>query len=182
MRDALIILGIFVAALIIGVVLYSNNIGDSRNIEEVQVPVAEVPTEQPASVSTGPVAFSVLGQGTRAAGVSERKNIAVRSDAAFADLWNKVHGQDGEVLPSVDFDQYQVIGVFAGVKQSGGYAISVVRVVDTASTRTVTIAVTSPGEGCTVTQALTNPYQLIRLPASNLTLKREYIEEIRPCQ
>jgi len=179
MRDTLIILGICIAAFVVGGYLYINNVGPTATAIPELGATAETP--EPVIESVGPVTFSVLSQGTRASGISDRKNFAVRSELAFEDLWQKVHGEDGEALPKVAFDQYQVIGVFAGIKSSGGYAISVISVQDSATERMVTIAITSPGEGCSVTQALTNPYQLIKLPASNLPLTREYVEEIRPC-
>lgn len=180
MKDTLVIFGICVAAVIIGMVLFFTGFGQSNEIPDLNTTTTTVPVpETPSTV--GPVPFTVLGQGLRASGETERKNYAVRDESTFDELWLKVHGDDGEVQPTVDFDEYQVIGVFAGIKQTGGYAVSVVSVTDTETERKVVIAITEPGPTCTVSQALTNPYQLIRLPASDLPLTREYVDDIRLC-
>lgn len=182
MKDVIVLFGICVVALTLGTVLYFNGVGGSSDIPDIAPSQQQVVSERPqVPAVTGPVVFSVIGQGVRAAGETERKNYAVRDQNAFAELWAKAHGNDGAVMPTINFDEYQVIGVFAGVRPSGGYAISVVRVVDTLTERLVTIAITAPGANCATTQALTNPYQMVRLPASDLPLKREYVEEIRPC-
>ena len=89
---------------------------------------------------------------------------------------------DTSTLPRVDFTQNYVIAVFAGEKASGGHDIEVADIEDTESKRKVSIALTRPGAGCIATQALTRPFQIVVVPASDLELAREEAEIEVACQ
>lgn len=142
---------------------------------------------QPAGINTAPaqtrvVTFRVLDTGTHAAGVSVQTNYAASSEEDFAKLWKMSHGTDGKTLPEIDFSKEYVMGVFAGQKPSGGYSVAVASVTDAGNTRTVAITLTSPGEGCMVTESLTNPYQIIAVPLSDASLAHTDTEVSTPCK
>jgi hypothetical protein len=174
MRDAIIILVMCVAAIGIGAWLYMYAPQTS------QAPATEPVVTEPA----GPVdvAFTAIDSGTHAAGVSARKNYAVYTEEDFTDLWKKAHGEDGKKMPAIDFENYYVIGVFAGQQPTGGYSIAVDKVTDEADTRTVSITIEKPGDTCVVTQALTNPFQLIRVPMSDLKLAKADTVKVNICE
>ncbi len=52
----------------------------------------------------------------------------------------------------------------SGTKNSGGYNLSVDSIVDAGRYMVVTTILESPGKGCIVTMALTNPYIVIEIP------------------
>lgn len=110
------------------------------------------------------VSFKVLDSGMTAFEEPKRKNYAIYTVAAFSDFWKETH--DDEPMPLVDFSKYYVIAVFAGTVPSEGYAIAVSRIRDDGDTRTVTVAITEPGELCPVVQEPTNPYQFVQVPFS----------------
>lgn len=173
MRDVLIIATMCVAALAIGAWLYFYGPTEFRNVPP---PQGEQHAANASSDSNDAVdvPFSVIESGNNAANVSTRKNYAARDTDAFAKLWTLTYGKNAPPLPSIDFDTEYVIGVFAGEQSTGGYAIAVSSVTDhgTAS-RTVSVTVTKPGTDCVNTQALTSPYQIIRVPVSIASLTRE---------
>jgi hypothetical protein len=67
----------------------------------------------------------------------------------------------------LDFDEEWLAVYAAGVKNTGGYAAEIrrLRLSDTGKSVKVTAALTSPGAGCFVTQALTKPFAVVRFPA-----------------
>lgn len=178
MRHMLIVLGISLAAIVVGAGLYFYGPSELR-----ETPVLNGTEASALSADQAvPVSFAVLAEGTNASSVSERKNFAVYTEEDFARLWAMAYGTDGGTMPSIDFDTQYVIGVFAGEKSSGGHTIEVASVTDASSIRTVSMALTRPGEGCMVSQALTSPFQLISVPVSDRELARTETEVVTVCQ
>ncbi len=182
MRDILIILGMIVAAIAIGAGLYFYV--PSEVLAPAPSPAA---TTAPVSASNTPavaktVKFSELDSGTHAAGVSVRKNYAAYTEEDFAKIWKMAHGTDGKAQPKVDFSKEYVIGVFAGQKATGGNSIAVASVTDAGNARTVAVTITKPGAGCMVTESLTNPYQIIVVPVTGLSLAHTDTEVAKACK
>lgn len=138
-------------------------------------------TNLPEESIPGSVAFTVIAEGTYAEDIADRKNFAVTSDTEFARLWRMAYGDTAPPRPSVDFDAYQVIGVFMGEQGTGGHAIRVARIVDDKNTRMIFVTLQQPAESCMTTQALTRPFQFVRVPLSALTLARTDLEAITTC-
>ena len=174
----LIVLGICLAAIVVGAGLYFYGPSELRETPALNGTEASVLGADQAA----PISFTVLAEGTNASGVSERKNYAVYTEEDFARLWTMAYGTDTSAMPSIDFDSQYVIGVFAGEKSSGGYTIEVASITDASSIRTVSIALTRPGEDCTVSQALTSPFQLVSVPVSDRELARTEVEVEASCQ
>ena len=61
----------------------------------------------------------------------------------------------------VDFDSEVVIFFSAGVKPTGGYTASIVKVVQLGRTLAIATQLEIPGAGCATTDALTTPYALV---------------------
>lgn len=178
MRHILIVLGMCVAAIAIGTALY---VFGPEELNEA----AALDASGAAVVTSGPledISFAVLAEGQNAARVTERKNYAVYDEAEFARLWQMAYGDDAPPMPEVDFARQYVIGVFAGVKPSGGYDIAVTQVADSSTERTVSITLTSPGEGCITSQAFTSPFELVLVPAATLELVREETDRVAACR
>lgn len=174
----LIVLGICLAAILVGAGLYFYGPSELREAQVLEGTEASALGADQAV----PVSFTVLAEGTNASGVSERKNYAVYTEEDFARLWAMAYGTDGQAMPSIDFDSQYVIGVFAGQKPTGGHTIEVASITDASSIRTVSMALTRPGEGCMTLQALTSPFQLIAVPVSDRELARTETEVEASCQ
>ena len=180
MRDILIIFGMCVIAIAIGAWLFLHD--PARQLQ--LMPINSVPTTKPSAMEEPkevPINFTVLDAGTQATGITTAKNYAASDSEDFAKIWKMAHA-DGTPLPKVDFTKDYVIGVFAGQKPTGGYALSVSKVIDSKDTRTVAITLQAPGEGCIVNQPLTSPYQIIVLPQSELALKSVTVQETKGCK
>lgn len=137
-----------------------------------QLPEVGVPGEAP---------FTIIAEGTYAADVAERKNFAVSGPADFERLWRMAYGDTAPPRPMIDFERFQVVGVFMGEQSTGGHTIRVERLIDDNDTRMVFVSLEEPGEGCVVTQALTRPFQIVQVPWSGLYLSRTDLTAIRAC-
>ncbi|HWH16709.1 MAG TPA: protease complex subunit PrcB family protein [Candidatus Paceibacterota bacterium] len=178
MRHILIVLFMCVAAIAIGTALY---VFGPEELNEA----AALDASGAAAVTSGPledISFAVLAEGQNAARVTERKNYAVYDEAEYARLWQMAYGDDAPPMPEVDFAREYVIGVFAGVKPSGGYDITVTQVADSSTERTVAITLVSPGEGCMTTQAFTSPFELVRVPNADLEIVKEETQTATACR
>jgi hypothetical protein len=99
-------------------------------------------------------------------GVTERLAKAITTQAEWSDLWKRHKSTvvPAPELPSVDFSKNTVLAVFAGQKNSGGYSITVTGVIPAGSDKVrVVVDENSPPEGAMTTQALTQPFDIIRI-------------------
>lgn len=178
MRNTLLVLALCLIAIAVGLFLFFYNPKDLTG-EQGGDQSAQVAT---ASLTATPVNFTVLAEGGTALDAGERKNVAARDQKSFDRVWKMVHGEQEIASPSIDFTKEYVVGVFAGEKSSGGHAIAVTGIQDLGDTRTLSVTLTAPGEGCMNTQALTAPYQLIRVPLSTNYLKAIDTVVTTPCE
>lgn len=158
MRDALIIALACIIAIAVGAWLFFDGSGQRARMQEVQV----------------------LAQGSQAAGITERKNYRIRSTEELKELWSMTYGAAAPAIPAVDFEYSEVLAVFDGTHTSGGYAVAVAQVEDSALTRTVHIVRTAPTPECVTASTVTNPFVLVRVPATDLSITRVE-EEVRSC-
>ncbi len=180
MRDLLIIAGMCIAAIAVGAWLYlygpTEFMGEAV---ETSAPVVQEASAEAQAPKATDVPFTVIGHGSKAAGVHERKNYAVYTKEEYARIW-KLTGS-AEKMPTIDFTKAYVVVVFAGSRTTGGYAISVDKVLDTGDARSVHVLIEKPGVGCITTQSLTSPYQIIRVPFSGASLSHTDTEQDVPC-
>ena len=73
--------------------------------------------------------------------------------------------------PNVDFEQYQVVAVMMGERNTGGYAISIAGVFESSDRTIVRVLETSPGRDCAVIQAITSPVTAATIPRSTLPIE-----------
>lgn len=113
-----------------------------------------------------PLKVRVLDSGSRS-GITTSEERVVQGPDEWQRLW-QAH-QAGAVpqrpLPSVDFSRELCISIFAGQRPTGGFAVMVEQVTESASGTEVFYRVTSPPPGAIVSQALTSPFQIIAIPS-----------------
>lgn len=132
------------------------------------------------STTNTSVPISVIARGTHAQ-IQIRKNYVIRNEKEWQQFRKSFTSTDAPSLPTVDFSKKQVLIVFSGTKPTGGYSIKVSKVTDTNKQRVVTIAFSTPGSNCTVTQTQTSPYEIVTVPSISLPLTHVNITKIHPC-
>jgi hypothetical protein len=95
--------------------------------------------------------------------------LTVRNEADWLKLWSELNASANPTatLPSIDFEKEMVVGAFLGMKSTGGYSVSITKVLETEKCLEVYVSLHKPSPGAMVTQALTQPYHIVKLPATS---------------
>jgi len=98
---------------------------------------------------------------------------------AFWDRYCMVITGEGTKLapPKVDFSTRMLVGVFSGEKPTGGYSISIQRVLDGPKRLVVEYLEESPPPDAMVTMALTYPCQIIAVPRSDKSVEFKAVKK-----
>jgi hypothetical protein len=131
-----------------------------------------------AYASGGDLELRRIGQRTRT-GDGESRRLIIRDANAWAGFWSELGVGD---RPAVDFTRDVVVAVAAGQRPTGGYEIAVDRVRQVNGELTVEVVETTPGPNCTTTTSLTQPVDVIVVPASTAR-SWSFVErrEVRGC-
>jgi hypothetical protein len=120
-----------------------------------------------------------IGQWTHT-GINERRRLVIRDVNGWAAFWSELGVGD---RPAVDFTRDLVVAVAAGQQSTGGYEIAVNQVTQNNGELTIEVVQTSPGPNCMTTSALTQPVDVVVMPAVN-ALGWSFVErkEVRACR
>lgn len=99
----------------------------------------------------------------------QKKNYVIRSQVEWQKLWQQMqvasflprNARTDSLLNKIDFNKHMLLAVFQGQKPSGGYSITVDKLVRSNNRLEVFIEEKSPGADCFTTQMLTHPYHVI---------------------
>lgn len=84
----------------------------------------------------------------------------IKDNESLITLYQSVND---EQIPRIDFTKEKIIALFSGQKNSGGYAIKVVDVIEKGGKIYVTVQETAPKSGENATMAMTNPYTIVKI-------------------
>jgi hypothetical protein len=133
-------------------------------------PVAPTqPAAQPAAGyapydSTSSIAIRRIGQWSTS-GITAPARVVIRDDTSYARFWSSLGGAGAR--PSVDFTRDIVIAAAAGQQNTGGRSISINRVTRVGPGLAIEVTETVPPPGCQVTQALTQPVDMVVVAAAD---------------
>jgi len=127
----------------------------------------------PAADSAEPALFFTLARGDTAIAEIKKPTLFLATDAKtvarFA-AWIKYNASAAKVA-EVDFATYLVVAVFADVRPSSGYGITIERVERSDRGMTVTVALSGPPPGRAVATVISFPYHVIAVPYKDVTKK-----------
>lgn len=100
-------------------------------------------------------------------GLRDSLHLVVRDSATWHALWRRLNSPfiPPPKLPAVDFSHDMVVVDALGTRSSGGYDVVIEGATADSTGIDVSVRRTSPGNGCPLTAALTQPVDLARLPA-----------------
>ncbi len=174
MRDLLLILGISVAAIALGVILFLFGPKSLQSDINNALLTGEIGT-------TGSTSFVVLQQGPDAISVVERTNYRITSLADLRALWPIIYGdRDAPPIPNVDFNKYEVLAIFDGSHSQGGYGVSITQILDKNPVRTITINHQMPNPSCPVTGP-SSPFVLVQVSKSVFSLAHQDVTSVSTC-
>ncbi len=116
------------------------------------------------------VFFDVLGSGSQALAGSGSTYTLISDNAGLREAWNNAHGSllTPPPVPQVDFNRETVLALFMGSQPTGGYGISLQRMSEENGEIFADVRMTRPGPGDITTQALTSPWQMVRILRGNV--------------
>ncbi len=97
-------------------------------------------------------------------GHNSSQNYVITETSQWSNLWDIVHSTmtPKPDLPNVNFNNEMVIAVFQGSRLTGGYNIEITKIIEEENFVEVYVKETSPSPGDIVTQALTQPYHIVK--------------------
>lgn len=128
---------------------------------------AGVPTDAAAFRPTPrDVPFEVVAQGSQAVGVDGPSYRLLRTRDELVQAWNQGYGAALGVppVPSADLARETLVAIFLGPKPTGGYGLEVRAASLEGGDLYVDVRELAPAPGAMVTQALTSPWLLLRIP------------------
>jgi hypothetical protein len=134
---------------------------DSAPVRETAHDSSGVQGYAPYGNAGGDLELRRIGQWTNT-GISESRRLVIRDANTWARFWSELGV--GE-RPEIDFSRNLVVAVAAGQRSSGGYEIAVRRVSQANGDLTIEVEETTPGPNCMTTSALTQPVDVVALPA-----------------
>jgi hypothetical protein len=99
-------------------------------------------------------------------GIKGARQLVIRDPATWSQFWSEL---GAGVQPKVDFGRDLVIAVASGERSSGGHDIEVQRVTRSGGELRIEVLRTSPGANCVTTAALTQPVDVVLVPAAGVT-------------
>lgn len=110
---------------------------------------------------------------TQTSAIADRRRLVIRTQAAWESFWNELTGNllPQPEAPVIDFDQRMLVVATMGVRNTGGYSISVAGIFDSDGRIIVRVLESSPGPTCITTQALTAPATAVSLARSNTAVE-----------
>jgi hypothetical protein len=155
-------------------IVLSGRITDWRD-----VPDAFRPAGLPIGRFTEPTTFSY----GFSSGIDEERRLDIRTPEAWLAQWRRLTARHGPPAPppSVDFSRHMVLLAAMGQRPTGGYQVVIDRVLEHADALEVHVRHISPGPRCGTTAALTQPADVVMIPASPKPVRWVVEEVVSDC-
>jgi hypothetical protein len=113
-------------------------------------------------------------------GVDARRNYTICDNQSWQNLWNDIYSTHYPVpeLPEVNFSIDLIFVVFQGVRSTGGYVTNITQIDLTEDEYIVYVDELHPGPSCGVTEALTQPYHIVKISGYPLDLPAQFVYNI----
>lgn len=110
------------------------------------------------------LSIATVEKGQRS-GIREALQTVIRNRDEWNAFWKRHSSTDihPALAQNLNFDREMVVGIFLGEKSTGGYEVEIVRAVQRDSALYFYYREESPPPGAMVTQALTQPFHLVKV-------------------
>ncbi len=99
-------------------------------------------------------------------GIRGSRRLVIRDPNTWAQFWSEL---GAGVRPKVDFSRDLAIAVASGQRSSGGHDIEVQTVTRSGGQLRIEVLETAPGASCVTTAALSQPVDVVVVPAAGVT-------------
>ena len=94
--------------------------------------------------------------------IDEAKQVLVRSDAEWAQLWRQHAGT--RARPQIDFTKESIVAVFMGNRPNAGFSTAIVTATEGGGALIVRYTETRPPRGAISAQVITFPFHIVAIP------------------
>ena len=121
---------------------------------------------------------------TSYSGIDDSLRMVVRDERAWRNVWQAIHRRMVPVppIPPVDFAREMVIVAAMGKRPSGGFAIRVDSAMDLGDSLEIVVRTEAPGQGCLRDASITQPLDLVLLPARPLPVRFRDHSVVERCE
>jgi len=129
------------------------------------------------------VKFDSIGHGYYVS-FDEKRMLVINSEKDFTKLWNDVYVNLDQIpsFPEVDLNKYTVIAVFMGAQRTGGFDIKIDKIANINDKLVIEVTESAPGVNCMVTDAITKPYDMVKISKTDLEYEFKTSKVIKDCQ
>lgn len=115
--------------------------------------------------------------------VEDKREMLINNNDDYQKLMNEVYKNLDQMprIPVVDFTKYSLIAVFIGQRPNGGYMVSIDSILDVSKIY-VNVKEQTPGKNCNVTDAITRPYTIVKIPKTDKKAVFNTKQEVKDCQ
>lgn len=98
--------------------------------------------------------------------ISDKRELIINSEKDYQALMNDVYKNLDQLpkIPVVDFKKNSIVAVFIGSRNTGGYGVKIDSITELSGNLEVNVTETTPGKNCMVTDAITAPFVLLKIP------------------
>lgn len=116
--------------------------------------------------------------------IEAKREVLLNSNDDYQKLMTEVYSNLDQMprIPVVDFNKNSVIAVFIGNRSNGGYMVTIDSVIEGSKNLNVNITETTPGKNCVVTDAITRPFSLVKIPKTELKPVFKTKQIVKDCQ
>lgn len=126
--------------------------------------------------TVGTIEFESIRKGTHGCGLNETE-VILNSEGEYLEMSERCRIEE-----DVNMGQESVIVVSMGSRPSGGYSIEVTDITGYEDKVVIDVKRTSPGPGCGVTMAITDPIHIIRTERITRPIEFNYTDEVTRCR
>jgi hypothetical protein len=118
-------------------------------------------------------------------GLDDPLRVTIRDVEAWRKMWKQIYRRGpspSPELPDINFSKEMVILAALGSRPTGGYAIFIESIYKRDGRLVIKVSSQSAGKNCMVTQAVTQPLDIVRIPKSGMPVVFIENEIIRECK
>ncbi len=128
------------------------------------------------------IPFEVVRQGN-SSGIVEAQQLVISDASEWENLWQQIHAnmEPTPALPTMNFNETQLIACFMGEQNTGGYEVSIKTITQAKQVLLAEVLYTGPGKNCFTTTVLTQPFVIVKLPKQTTDCRFQIDRKSKDC-
>ncbi len=114
------------------------------------------------------LSMEIILDGTFSA-IEEKREVLINTNEQYQALMSDIYKNLDQMprIPVVDFSKNSVVAVFIGPRNNGGYMVTIDSITEGSKNISVNVTESAPGKDCVVTEAITKPFSIVKIPKTD---------------